>query len=132
MKSESRFPHALVLLVDDDPRAARMLAQLLREDGCDVVLAPDGPSAIARLARTPSPDVLMTDVNVATIDGLTVARYARSRRPTMPIFILTGYPELVRAPDLAGPAPIVFTKPVQYRELASALARALGEAACVT
>jgi two-component system response regulator MprA len=115
-------PHRpLVLLVDDEARSARMLAQMLREDGYEVELAVDGPGALARLSRDPAPDALVTDVNLATVDGLTVARYARSRRPSLPVLVVTGYPELVRTSNLDGGPPMVFTKPVDYRQLALAL-----------
>jgi CheY-like chemotaxis protein len=121
---ELRTP-PLVLLVDDDARSARMLAQMLREDGYAVDLAMDGPTAMARLSREPAPDALVTDVNLATIDGLTVVRYARTRFAGLPVLVVTGYPELVRTPGLVGSAPLVFTKPVDYRQLATALTQSL-------
>jgi CheY-like chemotaxis protein len=112
-----------VLLVEDDARSGRKLADMLREDGYDVDLALDGAAAIARLTRWPSPDVLVTDLNLPNVDGLTVARYARSRRHDVPVVIVTGYPHLLlQAPDPLDPAPTVFTKPIDYAELTTMLA----------
>jgi CheY-like chemotaxis protein len=106
-----------LLLVDDEPRSARLLARLLREDGYEVEILYDGASAIGRLTRDPLPDVLVTDVRMPNVDGPAVARYARSRKPSMPILFLTGYPELLIASlkDLE-PAPVVHTKPIDYAE----------------
>lgn len=114
----------LLLVVDDDARSARILAQLLREDGYDVELACDGASAVSRLAAAPTPDGLVTDLRMPNLDGLTVARIARALRPTMPLVIVTGYPELVV--DVAGsfvPSAVVLQKPLAYQELALALSR---------
>ena len=115
----------LILLVDDDARSGHILARMLREDGYAAELALDGPTAIARLSREPVPDVLVTEMNLPIVDGLTVARYARSRRAAFPVLVVTGYPELARAPHIVGAPPLVFTKPLDYRQLAAALRRSL-------
>jgi len=111
-----------VLVVDDDVRTARLLARLLNEDGFEVEVSSDGARAIARLSREPAPDVLVTDLRMPHADGLSVARYARSLHPSMPVFIVTGYPELVGSIDkVLNPAARVFTKPLAYPELTAAM-----------
>jgi two-component system response regulator MprA len=85
----------LVLVVDDDARSARVLAHMLRDDGYEVEVANDGASAIGRLTRAPTPEALVTDFHLPHADGLAVGRYARARRPDMPVFVVTGYPHLV-------------------------------------
>lgn len=111
-----------VLLVDDDARTTRLLGKLLTEDGFAVEIATDGAMAIARLSRTPAPDVLITDLRMPFADGLAVARYARAQNPGMPIFIVTGYPELVsRIDKLLAPVAHVFPKPLAYPELTAAM-----------
>jgi CheY-like chemotaxis protein len=120
---ESAHP-PLLLIVDDDVRSARILAQLLREDGFQVEIATDGASAIGRLARSPIPDTLITDFRMPLAGGEEVARYARSRCANMPIFVVTGYPELVA--DLSAkfePALVVFSKPLPYNDFARELKR---------
>ncbi len=124
-------PQALVLIVDDDVRSARRLAKMLREDGYEVDVAGDGATAIARLTRGPIPSVLITDVHLPKADGMAVSRYARSRRKDMPIFVLTGYPQLAGELRELVPHPIVFTKPVVYADLSAALALAGSTAAGV-
>jgi two-component system response regulator MprA len=113
-----------VLLVDDEMRSVRVLAKMLREDGYEVEVAHHGAAAIARLARSPAPDILLTDYRMAHAGGIAVAEYARSRRAEMPILMLTGYPEL--ATRLAGalrPRPVIIAKPIVYADMTSEIAR---------
>lgn len=111
-----------VLVVDDDVRTTRLLAKLLMEDGFEVEVAADGATAIARLSRGPLPDLLVTDLRMPHADGLAVARYARAQAPSIPIFIVTGYPELVtRINTMLSPVARVFPKPLAYPELTAAM-----------
>ena len=108
----------LVLVVDDDARAARLLAIMLREDGFRAEVAVDGAAAVRRLSRDPVPHVLVTDMHLSHADGITVARYARSRSGSIGLFLVTGYPDLAQE-HLASfvPPPFVLTKPVVYEQL---------------
>ena len=112
---------ALILVVDDDVRSARTLANMLREDGYDVDVAIDGASAIARLTRMPMPSVLVTDLRMPNADGCAVSVFARSRDADIPIIMVTGYPHL--AAQKLSPKPIVLTKPLDYADLSAALQR---------
>jgi len=116
-------PPCLVLLVDDDVRTTHTLARMLREDGYEVERAADGAAAVGRLARDPMPDVLVTEIALPLVDGVAVARYARSRLREIPVICVTNHPELLghSAWALLPPA-IVLTKPMDYRAFASALA----------
>jgi two-component system response regulator MprA len=106
-------------------RSARVLAKMLREDGYDVELAHDGAAAIARLARAPAPDVLLTDYRMAHADGIAVAEYARSRRAGMPILMLTGYPEIaMRLVEDLRPRPVIIPKPLSYSDVTREIERA--------
>ena len=116
----------LLLLVDDEARSTRMLARMLREDGFDVELTFDGAAAIGRLARPPLPDALLTDFRMATVDGVTVAKYARSLDADLPIIFVTGYPQLVSAKVEAIGAD-VHAKPVDYATLSTVIRRRLDE-----
>jgi len=116
----------VVLLVDDDLRTTRRMAQMLREDGFAVEIARDGAAAVARLSRSPVPDALVTELTTAYADGLAVGRFARNQRPGIPVLVLTGYPNLFHADAFAGgPPATLFTKPVDYAALRSALRDAL-------
>lgn len=75
---------------------------------------------------SPVPGALITDFHLARADGLAVARYARSRRALMPIFLVAGYPPpLASGSDsLEGPV-VVMTKPLDYADLLRRLTGAL-------
>lgn len=111
-----------VLVVDDDVRSARMLAQLLSEDGYEVTLATAGDEALLRLAELQSLDALITDLRMPGADGGTVAREARRLHPKVPVFFVTQYTELLgQLTRELGPPLHVLGKPVSYRELLQAL-----------
>lgn len=103
-----------------------MLARMLREDGFDVEVAFDGASAIARLARSPLPNALLTVFRMAPVDGITVAKYARSLDAHMPIIFITGYPQLV-GPKVHAIGAWIHPKPVDYSVLAAEVRRQLDE-----
>lgn len=106
-----------VLLVDSDVRTTQRLATLLRDDGFDVEVARNGATAIARFARAPLPDTLITELRISFADGAAVARYARSRRPGLRVVVVTGYPHLLVPAELGNPPPLLFAKPLDYARL---------------
>ena len=111
-----------VLLVDSDYRTSSRLATMLRDDGFEVDVVRDGAAAIAQLARGPLPDTLVTELKVRVVDGVSVARYARAQKPALQVVVLTGHPHLLKPGALgSGEPPLVFTKPLDYAQLLSAL-----------
>jgi CheY-like chemotaxis protein len=106
-----------VLLVDGDLRTSQRLAGLLREDGYEVEVTRDGPSALASLARSPYPDVLITEHSVPLADGATIARFGLSQRPAMQVVVLTRYPNLKISAAFGTPPPAVLSKPLDYGRL---------------
>jgi two-component system response regulator MprA len=117
-------PRFRILIVEDDVRTARTLAQMLGEDGYDVELCFDGPTAIARLGREPPPDFLIVDYRLPHVDGMVVAMYARSVAPRIPVFIVSSYQEIVRDMPALKPPAVLIAKPLVYGELMRALAQA--------
>lgn len=117
---------ALVLVVDDDVATARVLVRMLREDGFEAEVARDGADAIARLARGPVPDVLVTDLRMPHADGAAVAQFAQSLRAGLRVVVVTGYPHLA-ADSLArlDPPATVLVKPIEYPALLERIERSL-------
>lgn len=118
----------LVLVVDDDETSARGLARLLRDDGYSIEIAVDGAAALARLTQSPVPEAIVTDIHLPHADGFAIGRFARMRRRAIPVFLVTGYPHTTdrTGEPLEGPPPQLLTKPLDYTDLASRLADALG------
>ena len=78
---------ARVLLVDDDPAVLSGLRRALALAGYAVATAADGEQALASAASTP-PDLVVLDVMLPGVDGLTVCRQLRRASP-VPILMLT-------------------------------------------
>ena len=125
MPAEGLARPYVVLLVDEDLRTSRRLAEMLREDGLSVEIARDGAAAIARFTHAPIPDALVTELTTAHVDATSVSRFARAQRPGLPVFVVTGYPNLFRAENFGGALARLFTKPVDYSKLRDALIEAL-------
>src|SRR5262245_56312823 len=77
-----------LLLVDDDPDAARVLAKGLRELGYAIDVAGDGGSAIVQ-AGTTDYDAVLLDVMLPQTDGFAACRTIRESGSAVPILMLT-------------------------------------------
>jgi two-component system chemotaxis response regulator CheY len=79
-----------VLIVDDSVTMRQMVSFTLREAQFDVVEAEDGADALKKLDSL-SPDLIVTDLNMPVMDGLTFIRGARALAATrfIPILMLT-------------------------------------------
>jgi two-component system OmpR family response regulator len=77
-----------VLVVDDEPAIADLLAMALRYEGCVVHTAPDGATAL-REAATLRPDAVVLDVMLPDRDGFSVLREMREEDPDVPVLFLT-------------------------------------------
>src|SRR5258706_14550203 len=69
-----------VLVVDDEPSLAELLASVLRYEGWDIRTAADGSSAV-RTAREFQPDAVVLDVMLPDFSGLEVLRRLRAELP---------------------------------------------------
>jgi CheY-like chemotaxis protein len=78
-----------ILVIDDEPSIRSLLDTLLRRKGYDVVLADSGRKGL-ELFRREHPDVIVLDLKMPEMDGLTVLRQIHSLDPKKPVIILTG------------------------------------------
>jgi two-component system, OmpR family, response regulator ResD len=77
-----------VLVVDDDPMVRDVLRVMLGFEGCQIVDAPDGESALVMSAAI-RPDVVILDVTVPGINGFEVCRQLKSSPEPPRVVILT-------------------------------------------
>ena len=82
-----------VLVVEDNDMNMQLVEYLLEEAGFEIVKATSGESALEVLRRTSSPDLILLDIHLPGMDGLSVARELRQDRRTMtiPIVALTAH-----------------------------------------
>lgn len=118
-------PH--ILVVDDEDAVRDLLAKTLTMADYDVDGAKDGHEAIERL-RTITYDLLITDLKMPGLDGLSVIREARRISADLPIIVITGYStesSAIEAINLGVAG--YLTKPFRLPRILAAAARALGE-----
>ncbi|WP_257458528.1 response regulator [Archangium lipolyticum] len=79
-----------VLIVDDEPDIANVLAELLGEEGFDVRVVHDGRQALAAMAEK-KPDLLITDLMMPRMDGHTLIREVRGSEALrdLPILVMS-------------------------------------------
>lgn len=79
-----------VLAVDDSPTMRNLLRASLEQEGYEVNLAADGVEGLEALVAQ-TPDLVITDINMPNMDGITLIKAIRSRRETrrVPIIVLT-------------------------------------------
>jgi two-component system response regulator MprA len=110
-----------VLVVDDDPPLRRMLARTLSAEGFEVTVAADGGAALMEVQRS-APDVIVLDVAMPAIDGLSVCRRLRGKGLPTPILMLTARDAVAdRVAGLQAGADDYLVKPFAVPELVARL-----------
>jgi len=106
-----------ILIVEDDPRMAQVLADGLRDESYSVQVMNDGDSAL-EITRNRSFDVVLLDVMLPGLSGIDVVRQLRCRKDDVSVLMLTArdaVPDVVLGLD-AG-ADDYLTKPFSFEEL---------------
>jgi excisionase family DNA binding protein len=116
-----------VLVVDDEASIRDLLAKTLALAEYDVDVAPDGRSALERMRMNPY-DLLIADLKMPGMDGLTVIREAKRYKADLPVIIITGFStesSAIEAVNLGVAG--YLTKPFRVPQVLAAAAKALGE-----
>jgi DNA-binding NtrC family response regulator len=85
----SNPPLARCLLVDDEPAILGLSARMLTDAGFECRVASSGKEALETLEKEQI-DVMLTDITMPKMDGLTLASLARAKYPGMAVVMLTG------------------------------------------
>jgi two-component system, OmpR family, response regulator MprA len=106
-----------ILFAEDDPGVREALARALRFEGYDVQTASDGGEALELVGENP-PDLLVLDVMMPFVDGLSVCRRVREKYRQLPILMLTARHEISdRVAGLDAGADDYLAKPFALDEL---------------
>jgi two-component system cell cycle response regulator DivK len=119
-----------ILIVDDNPTNAKLLAYVLARQGHQVATAADAVQALAAIARD-RPRLILMDLQLPGIDGLELTRRLKADPATAGIVVvavtayaMTGDEDRARAAGCDGYLP----KPIDTRTLAATIAAYLGTA----
>ena len=116
-----------ILVVDDESSIRDLLTKTLALAEYDVDTASDGRSAIERLRLYPY-DLLIADLKMPGIDGLSVIREAKRLKSGLPVIIITGYSTETAAIEAVNLGVSGYlTKPFRVPQVLAAAAKAIGE-----
>ncbi|WP_395640711.1 response regulator transcription factor [Pseudolysinimonas sp.] len=109
------------LVVDDEPMLADMLRMALRSEGWDTRVANDGQTGL-KLAREVPPDVVVLDIMMPGLDGLTVLKRLREAGNDCPVLLLTAKDAVEdRVAGLTAGGDDYVTKPFSLEEVVARL-----------
>jgi CheY-like chemotaxis protein len=101
----------LVLVVEDEPEAAELVETILLREGCEVLHARDGATALELARELPQPDLVLLDLELPVMDGRALLERMRSDPSIsgIPVVVLSGAPDAttIHATDNVGKAKLV-------------------------
>ncbi len=110
-----------ILVVEEDFVSANSLRLALSVDGHEVDLASDGEEALS-LFDQKEHDVVITDFQLPTMDGLDLAAAIKQRAPSRPVILMTSYTSMVQGPlGQVSNVDVLLSKPVSVSQLQAAL-----------
>ena len=125
-----------ILIVDDEPDVAEMFRQRFRREARQGIyvlhFAASGEEALDKLADGVRPEliVILSDINMPGMDGLSLLREIKTRRPDLPVVMVTAYGDEERRRQAEAAGALQFlTKPVEFDLLKEELRRLPGAAA---
>jgi CheY-like chemotaxis protein len=110
-----------VLLVDDDPLLVTVLTHILEGAGYGVTAAENGRHGLEQFRAAPC-DVVIADRAMPELSGEEMAREIRTRKPALPIILITGCREAIAHPERYD---AILIKPFRSDALLDCLSRLL-------
>ena len=124
-----RESEGLVLVVDDEPDVRKVVRMTLEKAGYDVLEAEDGEKAIEEVKKDENSlllNLIITDIRMPNMNGIDVINYYRKEWPSVPLIVLTGFPDLDMATSmLQHGISDYLVKPVEAEKLRASVAKAL-------
>ena len=117
--------HGTILLVEDEDMVRAIAERALTLQGYKVICATDGEEGLALLDTHDDIDMLVTDVVMPSMDGPTLGRQARVKRPNLPILFMSGYAEESLRQEIMLDNVNFLPKPFSVQQLGEAVKTAL-------
>lgn len=113
-----------ILIVDDEVRILILIQSLLKANGYETVTAKDGNEAL-EIVRKGGISLMITDLRMAPMDGLTLIKSVKSFLPKLPVILLTAYASVETAIDAMKCGAFDYlTKPFKVDEMLATVKRA--------
>ncbi|MBI5453094.1 MAG: sigma-54-dependent Fis family transcriptional regulator [Deltaproteobacteria bacterium] len=108
----------MIMVVDDEERAATEVSLVLEKEGYTVAKFTDAASAIKTLEAIQDIDLILTDIRMPGMDGTDILKAAQRSKKPIPVIVCTGYGDIETAVNImrAGASDFL-CKPVSSKEL---------------
>ena len=94
---EGNRMNASIWIVDDDRNMRWVLETAFRDEGMTVSSFEEPVSALKELAHATAPDVILTDIRMPEMDGLTFVNRLKASHPQIPVIVMTAHSDLESA-----------------------------------
>jgi CheY-like chemotaxis protein len=92
------MPHKFSLVVDDESSVRSFITAVLQGDGFQTIEAENGVQALELMRKLGAAvDLLVSDIKMPKMDGITLACSVRSEFPAIPLILVSGYAEIEQA-----------------------------------
>ena len=119
----------LVLVVDDEPDVRKVVRMTLEKSGYDVLEAEDGQKAIEEVKKDENSmllSLIITDIRMPNMNGIDVINYYRKEWPSVPLIVLTGFPDMDMATNMLKHGIVDYlVKPVEAEKLRASVSKAM-------
>lgn len=120
-----------ILVVDDEREVRKPIALNLIKAGYEVVEAEDGRHAVELLNQGDNPlmvDTILCDIRMPRVNGTEAIVYFRRQYPSVPVVVLTGYPDVELAVSLMKQGVMDYlVKPISKDELLTVIRKSVGQ-----
>jgi two-component system, chemotaxis family, chemotaxis protein CheY len=118
-----------VMVIDDEENIRKLVRMTLAKAGYDVVEAENGEDAVRVIRDSDNQlmvDVITCDIRMPKVNGIEAIAYFRQQFPSIPIIVITGFPETDMAVSLLKQGVVDYVpKPVDGEKLLSVVAKAM-------
>lgn len=120
-----------VMVVDDEADIRKVVRMHLEKANYEVIEATNGEEAIALLNSGDNPvyvDVILCDIRMPKVNGVAAIEYFRQQYPSLPIVVLTGFPDVQMATSFLKQGVLDYlVKPVEKEHLIATIKKAVDQ-----
>ena len=128
---ECHKPRGRILMVEDEEQVRKPIRLNLTKAGYEVLEVSNGADAIMVMEADPAAamiDTILCDIRMPRASGLEAITYFREHYPSVPVVVLTGYPDVELAASLMKQGVLDYiTKPVTREELLAVIERCVDQ-----